>query len=167
MRGHGALLGAMDTTLHVVKSASVRTATVVKANDSEEGEMVAFDLESVKIGEDGTTAPVVIPTEASAAASIRQVKWPKGLKLVHEAVVAAVLDTGANHRVGGDGPAVKAVPVGSAREIHKRRYVSNGEGDRAEAERKAWARNFKHARDASLIEGELSSGQELIWLVSP
>ena len=37
MRGHGALLGAMDTTLHVIKSASGRSATVVKANDSGRG----------------------------------------------------------------------------------------------------------------------------------
>ena len=64
MRGHGALLGAMDTTLHVVKSASGRTATVVKANDSEEGECIAFELESIEIGEDGTTAPVVVPIDA-------------------------------------------------------------------------------------------------------
>jgi hypothetical protein len=64
MRGHGALLGAMDTTLHVVKGAAGRTATVVKANDSDEGESVTFDLESVVIGVDGTTAPVVVPVSA-------------------------------------------------------------------------------------------------------
>jgi hypothetical protein len=29
MRGHGALLGAMDTTVHVVKTDTIRTATVV------------------------------------------------------------------------------------------------------------------------------------------
>jgi hypothetical protein len=63
MRGHGALLGAMDTTLHVCKSGTGRTATVVKANDSEEGECITFDLESVQIGEDGTTAPVVVALE--------------------------------------------------------------------------------------------------------
>jgi hypothetical protein len=73
MRGHGALLGAMDTTVHVVKADSIRTATVVKANDSEEGERVAFTLDSVVIakGVDGedTTAPVVVPAEASATVS--------------------------------------------------------------------------------------------------
>jgi hypothetical protein len=67
LRGHGALLGAMDTTIHVVKAGDVRTGTVVKANDSEEGERVTFALKSVVIGhnEDGdTTAPVVIPADA-------------------------------------------------------------------------------------------------------
>jgi len=46
----------MDTTLHVTKSGTGRTATVAKANDSEEGECISFDLESVQIGE----APVVV-----------------------------------------------------------------------------------------------------------
>ena len=62
LRGHGALLGAMDTTVHVAKGGAVRTATVVKANDAEEGESIAFTLESIRIGED-TTAPVVIPAD--------------------------------------------------------------------------------------------------------
>ena len=38
LRGHGALLGAMDTTVHVAKTGTLRTATVVKANDSEDGD---------------------------------------------------------------------------------------------------------------------------------
>jgi RecA-family ATPase len=66
MRGHGALLGAMDTTIHVTKSGATRAATVVKANDSEEGEQVTFAFESIEIGDDGTTAPVVVPTTQAA-----------------------------------------------------------------------------------------------------
>jgi RecA-family ATPase len=42
MRGHGSLLGAMDTTVFVEKSNGRRTATVIKANDSDEGQSVAF-----------------------------------------------------------------------------------------------------------------------------
>ncbi len=64
LRGHGSLLGAMDTTLHVEKhSGDIRTASVVKANKSDEGERVAFKLESVTVCE-GTTAPVVIEADA-------------------------------------------------------------------------------------------------------
>jgi len=67
MRGHGALLGAADTTILVSKGASVRTAEVIKANDSQEGEQLAFTLESVQVGTDGeTTAPVVVPAEKPA-----------------------------------------------------------------------------------------------------
>jgi hypothetical protein len=73
MRGHGALLGALDTTIHVVKADGGRTATVVKANDSEEGERITFALESVVIGQDAdgyeTTAPVVVPVSAPTVAS--------------------------------------------------------------------------------------------------
>jgi len=62
LRGHGALLGAMDTTVHVAKNGTLRTATVIKSNDAEEGESIAFTLESITISED-TTAPVVVPAE--------------------------------------------------------------------------------------------------------
>ena len=66
MRGHGALLGALDTTIHVVKMPDgLRTATVIKANDSEEGERIAFALDSVSVGND-TTAPVVVSAETAA-----------------------------------------------------------------------------------------------------
>jgi hypothetical protein len=71
MWGHGALLGAMDTTLHVVKTDRIRTATVVKANDSEENASIAFTLESVTIGVDSdgveTTTPIAVPSEPRAA----------------------------------------------------------------------------------------------------
>jgi RecA-family ATPase len=65
LRGHGALLGAMDTTIHVEKG-DINTATVIKANDSEEGERMAFILESVTIGPE-TTAPVVVQEDAEKA----------------------------------------------------------------------------------------------------
>jgi hypothetical protein len=72
LRGHGSLLGALDTTVHVVAGAMCRTATVIKANDSEEGERIAFTLESVELhraeDETVTTAPVVVPVDAEKAA---------------------------------------------------------------------------------------------------
>ena len=73
-------------------------------------------------------------------------------------------DTGSDYHIA-DGPTVRAVIVQDARAIHAKRYVSNGEGDRQEAERKAWSRNFKAARDAGLIAGEVSGGKEWIWYV--
>jgi len=63
MRGHGALLGACDSTLHVEKlTDDVRSATLIKANDNEEGEQVTFSLESITIGPE-TTAPVVVAAD--------------------------------------------------------------------------------------------------------
>lgn len=72
LRGHGALLGAVDTTISVVNAGSVRTAKVVKANDSEEGEGTSFTIEGVEISSDGTTAGLAVPASApppSAAAA--------------------------------------------------------------------------------------------------
>ncbi len=111
MRGHGALLGAMDTTISVVKAAAGRTATVVKANDSEEGERVAFTLESVPIGQDAegtqTTAPVIVPQDISAA-QLRPT--PRKLSDRNKLALAALVDT--TITLGEPAPARLQLPAG-------------------------------------------------------
>jgi len=72
-RGHGALLAACDTTFRIEQAGSVRTITLVKSNDADEGEQVAFTLKSVELHRDNdtglvTTAPIVLPAEAPTAA---------------------------------------------------------------------------------------------------
>jgi AAA domain len=174
LRGHGALLGALDTTVHIVKTADgTRTATVVKANDSQEGERVAFTLESETIGEDvdgtPTTAPVVVPVDVALVrtAKAKGNGWTKGLRLVHEAITATLNDgVPISHRVAHDGPFVSAVYVDDAREVHRQRYVHGGDGARAEAERKSWQRNIKEARNRNLIASGLNGGREIVWLVT-
>jgi hypothetical protein len=104
-------------------------------------------------------------SEESSGHTSKKATWPKGHRLVRDCIVAAVLEASRQHQVGGDGPIVKAAPVGTARAMHNKRYVSSGEGDRAEAERKAWQRGLKSARDNDLISGEVVDGQELIWMV--
>ncbi len=71
MRGHGALLGACDTTFKVEKLGKARSMTVDKTNDGEEGERIVFELISVEIAFDeeiceATTAPVAIAYEGEA-----------------------------------------------------------------------------------------------------
>ena len=80
LRGHGALLGAVDTTVEVSgKKAELRTAAVRKNNDGPEGSTVHFRLESVtlNVDEDGnaTTAPFVVGVETEGAK--RNVPKPK------------------------------------------------------------------------------------------
>jgi hypothetical protein len=163
MRGHGALLGAADTTILVTKGA-VRTATVVKANDSEEGESIGFTLESVVVASDGTEAPIVVPAEQPTKAP-KSERWTRGLSLVQEAINAAINDGLAiDHRATGDAPIVRAVSTDDARQYHRQRYVHGGDGDRAEAERKAWQRNIREARNRSLIGSGVKDGKELVWL---
>jgi hypothetical protein len=69
LRGHGSLLGSMDTTVSLEKSAAGSvTAAIDKNNDGPEGETIAFCLKAIELYHDPetgerTTAPVVIPTE--------------------------------------------------------------------------------------------------------
>jgi hypothetical protein len=98
LRGHGALLGAVDTSVSVSNGGSVRTARVVKANDSEEGESVSFTIEGVEIAPDGTTAPVALPVDqaniprASAAAAKR--KLSDRAKVSLDALTEALISHG-------------------------------------------------------------------------
>jgi hypothetical protein len=170
MRGSNAALGDVDVMVEVAGDI-VRTATVTKANDAPEGPLFSFksDVHEFGTDEDGDAISVNIVSNEPvdvASPAIRTTKWTKGLKLVHDAIAEAILQAGVDHRIAGDGPVIKAAPVSVARTIHNQRYVSNGDGDRTEAERKAWGRNFKQARELDLVSGELSSGEELIWLVT-
>jgi hypothetical protein len=100
LRGHGALIGALDTTLHVSKSGTVRSATVVKANDSEEGQRITFTLGSVVIGEGEhgeTTAPVVLPADNNLAAP------PKTARKLSDRQRNALDLIGGDRCDGGDG----------------------------------------------------------------
>jgi AAA domain len=95
LRGHGALLGAVDTTISVSNGSAIRTAKVVKANDSEEGQSIAFTIESVEIAPDGTTAPIAVPadTTASKAATAKR-KLPDRAKLGLDALTDALIGHG-------------------------------------------------------------------------
>jgi hypothetical protein len=69
LRGHGSLLGSMDTTVSLEKSRSGSvTATIDKNNDGPEDQTITFCLKPVELYRDPetgetTAAPVVIPTE--------------------------------------------------------------------------------------------------------
>jgi hypothetical protein len=170
-RGSNAILGDVDLMVSIAGD-DVRTATVTKANDAPEGLLFSFKSDIHEFGQDEDGDPItvnVVSDEVVSAQSNQKSRdrWPKGLKLVHEAVTGALLDKGIDHRVNGDGPMVRAVNVIAARSVHLHRYVSAGEGDRENAERQAWHRNLKKARQSDLIGGEYSGGQELIWLIAP
>jgi hypothetical protein len=83
LRGHGSLLGSMDTTVSLEKSsAGSVTATIDKNNDGPEGHKIAFRLEAVEVYRDPetgdtTTAPVVIPAEVVPQQAGRKKLSPK------------------------------------------------------------------------------------------
>jgi hypothetical protein len=169
-RGSNAILGDVDLMV-TISGDEIRTATVTKANDAPEGPLFSFKSEVHEFGHDEDGDPITVNVVSTEEVSRQAVgkprdKWPKGLKLVHEAITGALLDRGTDHRVAGDGPMVRAVNVMAARSIHLQRFVSAGEGDRAAAERQAWRRNFHKARQSDLIGAETSNGSELVWFIA-
>jgi hypothetical protein len=168
LRGHGALLGALDTTVHVVKAADgARTATVVKANDSEEGEGVTFTLDSVEIGEDAdgnpTTAPVVVRVEGAtrrqAPTSPRAL--PKAAQIALRALAEAVDEQGgpapASNHVP---PAARIVTVSVWRQQAYRRGISTSEGERARQQA------FKRASEYLIGANRVAAWDDQVWLTS-
>jgi hypothetical protein len=169
-RGSNAILGDVDLMV-TISGDEIRTATVTKANDAPEGPLFSFKSEVHEFGHDEDGDPITVNVVSSEEVSQQAVgkprdKWPRGLRLVHEAIAEAVTAEGRDHRVNGDGPPVRAVRLQAARSIHMRRYVNNGDGDPKAAERKAWQRNFNDARSRDLISGETTAGLELVWLIA-
>jgi hypothetical protein len=156
MRGHGALVGALDTAIHVTHDhgSNIRRATVTKANDSDEGEQVAFALKSVLINpDDGTTAPVVVPVENAPKMS----KPSKGCKSF-AALRAILLDLATETRTPyADDPSrkVKAAKMSDVRNEHYRQHVSrDGDPDPKKlqgAKQRSFHRDMTGARKAGLI----------------
>jgi len=167
-RGSNALLGDVDVMVMIETNGEVRTARVTKASDIPDGPLFSFKSEVHDFGSDEDGDPIsvniVSADEVATQSGKSGGKWPKGLKLVHDSIIAALLDEGVVHQVAGSGPSVRAVEVRAARSVHSQRYVSTGEGDAKDAERKSWGRNFTEARNRGLISGETISGRELIWL---
>ena len=167
LRGHGALLGAMDTTISVVKQADgVRTATVAKSNDSEEGEGVAFTLDSVVIGEDAdgnvTTAPVVVPVEGGPRRQPpKSGRLPKAAQIALRALTEALDEQGqpapaSNHIPHG----IKVVTVSAWRQQAYRRGISTSEEERAKQQA------FKRASEYLIGAGRVAAWDSHVWLTS-
>jgi hypothetical protein len=174
-RGHSSLAGALDAQLSVKRDGANDILVEVELmKDGAQGDVIASKLEVVTVGtdEDGDTITSCIVVELDAAAAQRasrsgQRGWPNSsIKLVRDAINAALIDQAINHPVRGVGPQVRAVTVSAARAEHKRIYVSTGEGDALAAERQAWGRNLRDARSRNLISGETYNGQELVWLLT-
>lgn len=164
LRGHGSLLGGMDTTIHVEKLTSGnRKATVAKANDSEEGEQVAFMLESIVIGEDEhgeqTTAPVVLPADEPLNAPRKEGRLTKSAQTALRALVEAIDEQGklppaSNHIP----PAVKIVSVPIWRQQAYRRGISTSDEERARQQA------FKRASEYLIGVNRVGIWDGSVWL---
>jgi hypothetical protein len=168
-RGSNARLADVDVAVQI-SGDDVKTATVIAANDQASGPLTAFATERVAMGldEDGDEFEIHILAATVFEAgeeSKKKTGWSRALRTLRDALDEAIIQTGRDHRPGGDGPLVKAADVEVVRGVHKKRFVSGGDGDRAAAERMAWKRHLNEALNARLIAGEEHGGRELIWLV--
>ena len=164
MRGHGALLGALDTTVHVARGDTLRTATVVKANDAEEGEQIAFTLKSVVIGHDvdqqETSAPVVIPAEGATRQAVKSGRLPKAAQTALRALTEAIYDQGSTAPASNHiPPAAKVVSMSVWRQQSYRRGISTSEGDRARQQA------FKRASEHLIGINRVGVWDDQVWLI--
>jgi hypothetical protein len=166
MRGHSSLLGAVDVTISVSRNSAVRTARIIKANDSEEGEQVAFTLESVVVGRDGdgdeTTAPVVVPTvDEGMLAAMRAPITSKAAQIAMTALAEAIDEHGKPPASPCPEipPRVKVVTVEQWRDQAYRRGISGGE-DRAKQ------RAFKRALEYLVAARRVGFWSDLVWFAS-
>lgn len=150
-----------------------RTIEVRKQKDGETGTMLGYSLIPIELGTHKKSGELVttctvdwIDGETTKRVRASRAEWPKGISQVRDAITAALIDAGEDYRIGGDGPVVKAVVFDCARDIHRKRYIGNGE-DPVKAEQKAWNRNIKRAADEGLIAAETTDGKKRIWLVKP
>jgi hypothetical protein len=187
-RGHSALLGAEDAEIAVKRLADDKTivAEVIRMKDGPEGERVPFMLRTVTVGQDergnNMTSCVVEPCETDLPTPSRgkrgkkaEVTWTKSMRVVQKAVAEAIIQAGMRHRVMGDGPMVNACLLQEARNIHKQKFVGDGDYDdydsqeeadkaRKAAERQSWGRHLKTAREGDLVGVEnVEAVGELVW----
>jgi hypothetical protein len=155
MRGHGALLGAADTTVHVHKSGGIRIAEVVKSSDHEEGQRIGFTLKTVTIDQDDgygdpVTAPVMVEDQAPATVkkAKRAVKVPKNATLALNALRDAVAECGQRAANAHVPTGVQVVTLDQWREYAWRRGLG-GEG--ADSRQKAFTRAKECLAGSSLV----------------
>jgi hypothetical protein len=169
LRGHGSLEAAIDTAIHLThdQGSNIRRAKVTKANDSEEGEQVAFTLKSVIIGlneeEEVTTAPLVVPVENAPKPT------PKAKTKSFATLRKIILDLATEtRRPYADDPRmrVKAARISDVRNEHYRQHVNrDGDTDPKKlqgAKQRSFHRDMTGAKNAELIMFR----DDYVWLTS-
>ena len=164
MRGHGALLAACDTTLHVENAGAFRTARIDKTNDGAEDEMLAFTFISVELYRDPdsgqiTTAPVVQPVDGATPKTRTKEKLTKAAQIALRALHEVIIDQGETPPPSSHIPTGKhVVSLETWRQYSYRAGVSTS--DDASAKRKAFQRASEHLIAAARV----GFYDEKVWL---
>ena len=163
MRGHGALLGAVDTTVHVFKSGAIRLAEVVKSSDHEEGQSIAFSLNSITIGQDEhgdpITAPLVVKAEVTGTLRKPSLKLKGAAKIAFLALREAIDDIGEVPPASSHIPTnIKTTTIPHWRDYAYRMGVSST--DNVDARKKAFAR----ACEKIIAENFIAIWEPHVWI---
>jgi hypothetical protein len=176
MRGHSSLRGAVDAELAVSRENDVVTLTVETMRDGpDEVEIVSKSI-VMDVGYDAGGRPLTSlalePWELDGGAAPGKAgsRWPKSLKVFHEAIVEATTSAAIDLKIE-NGPTVRAVDLEDVRKAFYTLYVAVSVTDttpeyRQDAKRKAFTRAVELARNRSLIGARsYDSGKQVIWLV--
>jgi hypothetical protein len=167
MRGHGALIGALDTSILIEKNGGHRTVSLKKVNDGPDDLTFAFDLEGVTLSTDPdsgkeTSAPVVKRSDEAPEPRERGAKekrLPASLKVALDALSDAITETG--ERVDGVSHIPRTVLVVSEEQWRQNAYDRRiSPSDTPEAQKKA----FNRARTALVAAGKVATWGGRAWL---
>ena len=166
MRGHGALLAACDTTIKIEKSGDIRTATIEKNNDGEEGERIAFTLESFELSRDenaiATTAPIVQPVDVS---NIPARAVTRKLSDKQQRALTALADTALDH--GKPAPLSLGLPpsvsVVVALDTWRSELLARGVIPQDDKNPRA---TFSRIRDGLQVRQRIGEREGFVWLAA-
>ena len=167
-RGHSLLRAATDTELETTASALALT----KQRDGELGFKIGFKLVDLVIGEDAAgncikSAVVEWGAGQMANATRQRGPAPRQKRLLMDVIDAAIDEAGFQFMPFADGPMVRAVKDGTARDRYFARIAEPADGDdpekAAERKRKAWFRTVKTALDAKDLMAATKDGERILW----
>lgn len=162
-RGKGAidLDGAVDASFMVKKDGNKHRLVCDGTNDGEEGDVLAFTMQSVQIGVDDegnpTTAPVVMPAEdvkMKSTSELQKGKNARALELLRELIAKDGVD-----------PESPGYPDGTlvVSEESWRDVVYEDAGDRMVAASKR--QRFNRAKKDLMADGIIDSNPTWVWIL--
>lgn len=163
--GRGELVAAADVTFLLEKSGATRAVSIKKANDGPDDFGLAFTLASVELGrhpESGkvTTAPVVVPADASEPVLRTLDRLTTAEQIALAALQEAIVDAGEAVTSEHVPPGCKAVSVELWREYAYKRGISDA--DNSDARKKA----FKRTKASLAAKGRVGVWDERVWIAT-
>lgn len=175
-RGSSAKEAAADVVVALLADRDVNGTlkntrmAVRKLRGGATGAETPFDLKKVELDTPGVTTciiewkPALLLEEGSTGA---KPKWPRSLRIFHQALLTAIITDGEYGTPFHDGPKVKWVPDYKVKAQFIAAYPSDGdtEAKKKDAKRAAFNRAVKAASERNLIGSRDINGIDHLWVV--